>query len=53
MGKPNNLKVFESNKTKGPKQGSQNHLRSGRRTLVLIKITYLGTLKIIRNQSTM
>jgi hypothetical protein len=26
IGKPNNLKVFESNKTKGPKQDSHNRL---------------------------
>ena len=28
IGKPNNYKVFESNKTKGPKQDIQNQLRS-------------------------
>jgi hypothetical protein len=28
IGKPNNLKVFGSNKTKEPKQDSQNQLRS-------------------------
>ena len=28
IGKPNNLKVFGSNKTKGPKQDSQNQLKS-------------------------
>ena len=28
IGKPNNLKVFGSNKTKGPKQDRQNQLMS-------------------------
>ena len=28
IGKPNNLKVFGSNKTKGPKEDNQNQLRS-------------------------
>jgi len=28
IGKPNNLKVFENHKTKGPKQDIQNQLRS-------------------------
>jgi len=28
MGKPSNLKVLGSNKAKGPKQDSQNRLRS-------------------------
>ena len=28
IGKPNNLKVFGSNKNKGPKQDSQNRPRS-------------------------
>jgi hypothetical protein len=43
MGKPNNLKVFGSNKTTGPKQDSQNlamvTYAYGRRTLVLLIIT--------------
>ena len=28
IGKPNNLKVFGSNKTKGPRDDSQNRMRS-------------------------
>jgi hypothetical protein len=30
IGKPNNIKVFGSNETKGPKQGNQHWLRSPR-----------------------
>ena len=50
--KPNNLKVFVSNKTKGPKQNSQTRLESpmseeGEHYFFFIKITYLGTCLII------
>ena len=50
--KPNNLKVFVSNKTKGPKKNSQTLLKSpmseeGEHFFVFINITYLGTCLII------